>query len=43
MWSVPQFPNLIEQGAVVLAMLYAKADRGNITAGDIEREMRDEH
>ena len=29
--------NLTEQGAVVLAMLYAKADRGNVTAGDIDR------
>ena len=35
--------NLTQQGAVVLAMLYAKADRGNVTAGDIERGMRDEH
>jgi hypothetical protein len=35
--------NLTEQDVVVLAMLYAKADRANVTAGDIQRGMRDEH
>ncbi|MEQ1591563.1 MAG: transcriptional regulator [Thiobacillaceae bacterium] len=31
--------NLTGQGVVVLVMLYAKADRANVTPGDIEKAM----